>query len=334
MVYYPILSVYLIFWAWFPNILKWYEYKAFFHQLYVSANWFWCSQNTSVFAFSHRLPKSHDAMLQLDLRAMNMLFLLRGVNSSPNFPVTNLQSKTAIHLTTQLVFAKCKSEISWVNRSQSPHLLFHLQLGHLARNLTIQVLDLFTNQKKKEIETINYKMRRQRPFEDFFFQKIVCRFFVSQEFVSPSFCPKDEVSQTHRGRGLDATKGRSCQCFRLGAGVVFGGTKPMVFESETLQLPEKFSCVAGLIWEFHFLTRPLSFPTCYCQGRIICGRTLEQWCQHFQRLESIKGEKNFIFQNIHRWNHPWILRLRLESHWTQTSGNGRWKGRMFGPGPC
>ena len=47
------------------------------------------------------------------------------------------------------------------------------------------------------------------------------------------------MSQTHRGRGLDATK------FQVGAGVVFGGTKPLVFESETLQLPEKFSCVVG-----------------------------------------------------------------------------------------
>lgn len=58
------------------------------------------------------------------------------------------------------------------------------------------------------------------------------RFFVSQEFVSPSFCPKDEVSQTHRGRGLDATK------FQVGAGVVFGGTKPLVFDQKHFSFPK------------------------------------------------------------------------------------------------
>ena len=99
-------------------------------------------------AFLYRLPKSHDAKLQFWVEGNENVVFVEGVNSSPNFSVTNLQSKTAIHLTTQLVFAKCESEISWVNRSQSPHLLFHLQLGHLSRNLTIQVLDLFTNQKK------------------------------------------------------------------------------------------------------------------------------------------------------------------------------------------
>lgn len=173
-------------------------------------------------------------------------------------------------------------------------------------------------------------MRRQRSFEDFSKNKNVYRFFVPQEFVSPSFCPKDEVSQTHRGRGLDATKVSGWELGSFSVGLSHWFLIRNTSASRKIQL-----CCGFRVSEFHFLTRPPSFPTCYCQGRIICGRTLEQWCQHFQRLKRIKGEKNFIFQNLHPWNHPWIFetptRKSLDSNlrkW-KTEGSNVWPWRLF-----
>ena len=212
--------------------------------------------------------------------------------------------------------------------------------------------------RKKKQSTMKCE---QRPFEDFFLKQI----FVSLEChkISPSFCPKDEVSQTHRGHGLD--KGQELPVFQVGAvtpwkltwhwkstiwrcmsywkwwfsnvmlvfrRVVFRGLKPFVFDQKHFGFCD-FSCLFG--FRIHFLTRPLSFPTCYCQGRIICGRTLEQWCQHFQRLKRIKGEKN-LHLSKHSSMEPSMnfetpTRKSLDSNLRK---NGRRKGRMFGPGDC
>lgn len=306
-VYYQILSVYLIY-----NDLGVISKHSQVVQGFLPSTVCQCEvvlgfQNTSVFAdsFFPPTPKIAWCKATVWLEGNENVVFVEGVNSSPNFPC-RMQGHRVRTFSFTCNWATCQ-DIS----------LYRFWIS-------LHSLQTKKNRKKKQ-STIKCE---QRPFEDFFYRKM----FVSLEChkICIAFLLPKGWSVTNSPRSWPwRYKG-----FRLGAGVVFGGTKPLVFDQKHFSFPKNSVVLRVSGFRISFLNPTSELPN------MLLPRSYHLWKDfgammpafstprkdqrrkklHLSKCSSMESSMNFetptrksLDSNLRKW---------------------KTKGRMFGPGDC